>query len=251
MPKSFPNLFEDTTECDTSIMEMDTSPEYLYSLIQKKKPLPKLSYEHRNLFAAYLRLHGWSYPEIQKKLRITDAKKICDTYIQSCSKDRLFDILDSDICKLDLLYKKAVERIEREGSVAINSAVKILERKEKLLGLEGTIKSILADPDKSVHAEHLLMMGLTSGQKEVDENALERYRNAQAEIAELKLAKEKQHLIPKETVEQSMNVLGNQIRKSQELLTKRFGEDAGQILQDAIEAINQLNTEEVENHDTL
>jgi hypothetical protein len=76
--------------------------------------------------------------------------------------------------------------------------------------------------------EHILLMQPTN------DSALETYRKSQAELAQLKLNKEKNKLIDKEVVKTEMENLGNQLKYGVDKLEKLYGPDASNIIKDLI-----------------
>lgn len=69
----------------------------------------------------------------------------------------------------------------------------------------------------------------------VDSPALERLRNAKADIEELKLAQLRGEVVDVEQMRESLAVMASRIFHAGELLRRRYGDDAARILNDALD----------------
>ncbi len=79
-----------------------------------------------------------------------------------------------------------------------------------------------------VDEDGALLVGKTSP-------AMERLRRLKGDLAEIEVAERRSHLIPREELEGELAVLAGVLRKANSLLAQRFGNDAGSILNDAID----------------
>jgi hypothetical protein len=181
-------------------------------------PNNNLSKTERDANILESRLHGKSLSEISKEfdLSISQVKKICDKQIQHNLKDNLIDVLDLHLSRIDDLYRQCY----RIGNFP--ACLKILNHQATILNFNDTKQ--LSETMK----EHILLMQPTN------DSALETYRKSQAELAQLKLNKEKNKLIDKEVVKTEMENLGNQLKYGVDKLEKLYGPDASNIIKDLI-----------------
>lgn len=77
---------------------------------------------------------------------------------------------------------------------------------------------------------------------------LERYRQARAAIAELELARLRRQLVPREEVHAVLDQVATTLRRAGEILARHHGDEARQVLEDAIDdarrLLEQINTAE-------
>lgn len=69
---------------------------------------------------------------------------------------------------------------------------------------------------------------------------LERYRQARAAIAELELARLRRQLVPREEVHAVFEQVARTLRTAGEILARHHGDDARQVLEDAIDNAHRL-----------
>lgn len=81
---------------------------------------------------------------------------------------------------------------------------------------------------------------------EVDSPGLERYRLAKAALAELELEERKGSLIPLEKVRDMLGRWSSLIRRMGESLTKRFGKEAAELLNDTLDECRRVVPSEAE-----
>jgi hypothetical protein len=93
--------------------------------------------------ALELRMTGMSFPKIAAELGITSqyAHKLVTKALQEVTQEPAEELLVLETERLDALMNAAYKRaILNGGSYDINSCLKIMERRAKLLGLDGAIK---------------------------------------------------------------------------------------------------------------
>lgn len=125
------------------------------SLDNKNLQQKKLKASVRRLKALELRKEGKSYQEIANVLNssfaqvYTDIGTVLRKEIEKRTKTQLNQVVQLEIERLDALFEKAWKEIKNGNVVAIDKALKIMERRAKYLGLDAPAKSMVGeDPEK-------------------------------------------------------------------------------------------------------
>jgi DNA-binding CsgD family transcriptional regulator len=150
------------------------------SLDNKNLQQKKLKASVRRLKALELRKEGKSYQEIANILGsnfaqvYTDIGIVLKKEIEKRTKTQLGQVVQLELERLDALFEKAWEQIKANNVVAIDKALKIMERRAKYLGLDAPAKSVVGeDPEKPFRGDKnklktTLMTMIRNKQKQVE-----------------------------------------------------------------------------------
>lgn len=150
------------------------------SLYNKNLQQKKLKASVRRLKALELRKEGKSYQEIATILNTsfaqvyTDIGVVLRKEIEKRTKTQLNQVVQLEIERLDALFEKAWKEIKTGNIVAIDKALKIMERRSKYLGLDAPAKSVFGeDPEKPFRGDKsklktLLMTMIRNKQKQAE-----------------------------------------------------------------------------------
>lgn len=94
---------------------------------------------HEQVMKAYeLRLQGVAYKDIAKELGVAHGTvwKWVKAELERTASEPREEVRKLEVERLDYLYSKLQKRIENGDDKAINSALKVMDRRAKLLGLD-------------------------------------------------------------------------------------------------------------------
>lgn len=137
------------------------------SLDNKNLQQKKLKTSVRRLKALELRKEGKSYQEIANILSsnfsqvYTDIGIVLRKEIEKRTKTQLSQVVQLELERLDALFEKAWEQIKANNVVAIDKALKIMERRAKYLGLDAPAKSVVGeDPEKPFRGDKIKLKAM-------------------------------------------------------------------------------------------
>lgn len=137
------------------------------SLDNKNLQQKKLKTSVRRLKALELRKEGKSYQEIANILGsnftqvYTDIGIVLRKEIEKRTKTQLSQVVQLELERLDALFEKAWEQIKANNVVAIDKALKIMDRRAKYLGLDAPAKSVVGeDPEKPFRGDKIKLKAM-------------------------------------------------------------------------------------------
>lgn len=104
----------------------------------------------RRMQALELRKAGATYDQIAKTCGYTDrtyAYKAVQTCIKNLIRERSSEVVTIEIERLDAMLLSIWSKVKDGDVAAIDRAIKIMERRAKLLGLDAPIKNEVSGPD--------------------------------------------------------------------------------------------------------
>jgi len=136
----------------------------------------RIAAREHEMKALQMRREGFSYPEIASKMGITQAGAFqCVMRVLAAFEDDIKELVPSvrqiELQRLDYYLSKLKERINQGNDKAIGSALRIQERRAKLMGLDAPVEishsgEIQLIPDDQLDTEiHQLAtsLGMISG----------------------------------------------------------------------------------------
>lgn len=110
---------------------------------------------HEQVMRAYeLRRDGMSYKDIAKVLGIAHgtARNWIVAELERTAAEPREEVRKIEVERLDYLYSKLKPRIDQGESQAINSALKVMDRRAKLLGLDMPVQVEVTTTTETDHA---------------------------------------------------------------------------------------------------